>query len=314
LALPMAVHFLAVEKWRPREGRLLWPGPEQRGPIVAFAREQIAGGLVQSIRSVAESVVLTNTLGVATFGLVNRALALYQSTIGRVGSVFLDAAYPLLPLEREDHVRYRQRASRFVQVGLILSVPGAAFLVLEGAHVSRLLFGDTWIEADPYLAPAAVALAAGTLATSASYVLLGAGRVRSSVLAESLVAVGALAALSTTLVTTVTSHYMWVFAGVHVVAAVVAVAMATPLLESSWLREGLWPSVSASVAAMVVVMALRASTALEGPLGVAVSAALFAGSASIVVALTAPAVVREVLRTHRALAFRSSVAPSQAEA
>jgi O-antigen/teichoic acid export membrane protein len=313
-AAPMAIGFLFVERWRPRERWLFLPPRPALQPILTFGRAQIAAGLLQSIRSAAESVVLTNAFGLTIFGLVNRAIALFQSTVGRLTLVFLDTAYPLLPMQRADHDRYRARAGRFIEAALVLAIPGAAFIAVNGAQLSRVLYGGAWAEADPYLAPAAIALSASTLASAASYVLLGFNSVRHAVVAESFVAVAGLAALVVTALTSTPATYVWALALAQVLAAVAAFTLAAPLLEPEWQRRGLWPAAAASAVASAGVWATR-QWMPEGLVGLSAAALVYSVLAGAVLAITARSVFTEVLHLRNSLLRRVGLmTPSQAQA
>jgi O-antigen/teichoic acid export membrane protein len=303
-AVPMSFMFLIVDRWRPRHRWLFVPHADDCKEMMSFGMQQIAGSILQSIRSAAESVVLTKTFGVASFGLVNRALALYQSTIGRLSLLFLTTAYPVLPMESADAQRYARRASRFIEAALILGIPGAVFIVLEGAQVSRVLYGGKWTEANPLLAPAAISLAAATLTSAASSVLLGIGRVRQSVVIEALVPASGLLALMATAVTDAPIHYLWTVAVLQVVSAIVGFIVAAPLMERDWMVRGLWPAAAVSVAGTIAVLALQSAFAVEGVVGLALASITYAGAAVAVLALTAKTVVMEVLRTQRTFGWK----------
>ena len=314
-AAPLALSFLLVERWRPRRGWLFIPPAVDVKPALQFGVQQIAVGFVQTLRTAVESVVLTAVFGIATFGLINRALALYQSTIGRLGLVFVETAYPLLPMERTDATRYAYRASRFIEASLILSIPGAAFLALEGASVSRLLYGGKWIEADPFLAPAATALAAAALVSAAAYVIQGVGHVRTAALIEALAAIGGLVALSATLLVEAATPYIWALAASQIAAAIVAFLFAARFLEPDWRRKGLWPALTATVAGAGGLTLIRWWLDVDGGVALMLSAVVYAAVVVLVLAFTARPVMLEVMRTHKAFTWKvPRVRPSQARA
>ena len=305
-AVPMAVSFLLVEQWRPHRGWLFIPSRTELSPLLQFGGEQIAASLVQSLRTAADSVVLTSAFGVGTYGLLNRAQALYQSTIGRLGLVFIDAAYPLLPMERADPKRYAHRASRFVEAAFILSIPGAAFIVVEGGNVSRLLYGSKWTAADPYLAPGAVAVAAAGLVWSASAVVMGIGKVRAAMMLEACASIAAIAALGMALLIDTATPYAWTLAIAQIGAAGLAFWIAQPYLEADWMRRGLWPACAAAAGASAVVFLLQAVWTLDGSLGLAVTTSCFGLVAALILTITARPLVLEVVRTQKAWRWSGS--------
>jgi O-antigen/teichoic acid export membrane protein len=305
-AVPMAASLFLAERWRPRQWLSIPPREDAR-PIVQFARQQIAAGIVHAIRSAAESILLTRAFGVSTLGLINRALVLFQSTIGRLSLLFVDTAYPLLPMERNDPRRYAARAARFLEVALMLAIPGGAFLVVEGPGVSRLLYGQAWAQADTLLAPAAVALSATAVSMAASYVLMGAGFVRKAVAIEATIAVAGLVALAATLAGETPTFYLWTLAWLQLTVAAGALAMATPLVESAWRRRGLWPACASTAAGVMTVVLVRESWAWQNPAAIVGSGVLYVFAVSVALLLTAPALVLEVLRTPRAFRWKSRI-------
>jgi O-antigen/teichoic acid export membrane protein len=301
-AAPLACSFLFVERWRPRGSWLFIPRVEDMRPMLRFGVQQIGVALLVSLRTAAESLVLTAHYGAARFGLINRAHALYQSTIGRVGIVFVDTAYPLLPLEKGDARRYAQRASRFLQAALVLSVPGAVFIALEGATVSRVLYGQKWLAANPYLAAAAVAVAATNVVSTSSRIVMGVGRMRRMLIVEMCASIGGLAALMTANVSD-PATYLWTLAMSQVVAAGLALSLAAPFLERDWMQQALWPAIAASVAGACAVVTVRNCMPVNGVLELPVVACVFASVGLTVLAVTAPALVAEVIRTRKALTW-----------
>jgi O-antigen/teichoic acid export membrane protein len=312
-AVPLACSFLFLERWRPRRSWLFIPTIADIRPLLQFGAQQIGVALLVSLRAAAESLVLTAHFGAARFGLINRAHALYQSTIGRVGVVFVETAYPLLPLEKADAGRYAYRANRFMQAALILSIPGAVFIALEGATLSRMLYGEKWVEANPYLAGAAIAMAATNLVAAASRIVMGQGRMRHMLAAEAAASGGALVALTIAVFSDATT-YLWALAASQVGAVVVAVSLAAPFLQKDWKQQGLWPATAASGAGAWAVLTVRNWMPANGAWEFLVVAFVYATVGLIVLTITARPLVAEVFRTRRALTWGQPPAQSHAQA
>ncbi len=105
-AMPFAIDLFIVRGWRPDGG--WWRLPDWRGyrDALTFGAQRIAGGLMSGGRDAAETAVLPATLGFTGIGLVNRAQALYATTLGRMTAVFADTVYPFLPRESRNPQRY----------------------------------------------------------------------------------------------------------------------------------------------------------------------------------------------------------------
>lgn len=291
--LPMTLYLLMVERWKP-SGRWWRPPWPESQPVMRFGAQQMSLGMVHALRSFVDSVVLTRGFGLAVFGLLNRAQALYQSTVGRVGLVFAETAYPLLPRERENVDVYAARAARFLQVSLLLSIPGAIYLAADGTAVSRLLYGPAWSAADAFLAPGALAGGAMAVASAAGYVLLGAGLMRKVAWVQATGSALAMFAVAGVLVGLDPGGYVWTMAGGQVVTAALALWWAAPLAHRDWYRDGLLPAGAAAVAGFLALLAVRQWPIESATVSVALSASSYMTAATIVTYLTAPSLRAEL--------------------
>ena len=310
-AVPFAGSLFLIDKWRPRQSWRTALATQDLADVLRFGAQQIGASLLQSLRTAAEALILTKMFGAATFGLLNRASALYQTTIGRLGLVFMDTAYPLLPLERGDRDRYAHRATRFIEGAVVLSIPGAAIVALEGAGLSRLFYGTKWSEADPFLAPAAIAVAATALTSAAAYVLMGAARVTAAVAIESIVAVSGLLALVVVAADASPAFYLWTLAALEVVFASVSFTYVVPHLEADWHRRALWPAVAASAAGCAGVVMFRWTVPGEGTFALLAALFIYGTLVAATLALTAPSLVLEVIQSRHAFVSRTRAAAAE---
>lgn len=298
-AVPVAAELMRRGGWHLGRGSLRIPPRAIRVPILHFGVQQIALGFVRSLRAGIEGLVVTHVLGASALGLINRAQALYQTTAGRVGMVMVESLYPLLPREQADARRYAERATRFVEVALVLLVPGAVFVALEGRMLSRLLYGPAWTPADSLLAPAALAVAGAALVSVTGRVLMGAGRMPAAVRVETASAAAAGASLILIWVTPSATSYLWLLAAVQIVSAAAALMAASRHLTPQWRTFGLWPALGASLVGAASLHVARPWMPSGGIGGVTASALLFGVPAAAVVVIAAKPLMREVL-----LAFR----------
>lgn len=249
-SLPFTVDLLFVQRWRPDAGwwrRFDWPRYRE---AMHFGLQRTATGLVGGVRDGLEAAILPGTLGFAGIGLVNRAQALYGTTVGRLGIVFADTVYPFLPREKHNKERFASYATLYLQVMSFIAVPGAFFIGRHGPLLSHVLYGSKWAAADPLIGPAAV-LALGLAAFSiASEILLAAGLLRVCLTLDVVAAASVLPALVAAWMTRLALPYVWTLAAVQVALALIALASASHLLQRGWWRITAGPAVVAAFAGL----------------------------------------------------------------
>jgi O-antigen/teichoic acid export membrane protein len=249
-SLPFAIDLLFVRGWRPNSGwwrRFDW---QRYRDASRFGMQRIATGLVGGVRDGLEAAILPGTLGFASIGLINRAQALYGTTVGRLGIVFADTVYPFLPREKHNKERYASHATLYLQVMSFIAVPGALFIGRHGPLLSRVLYGSKWVAADPLIWPAA-SIALGLVAFGiASEILLAAGSLRVCLTLDFVAAASVLPALLAAWMTRLALPYTWTLAGVQGAVALVALAYASPLLQRGWWRITAGPATVAALAGL----------------------------------------------------------------
>jgi PST family polysaccharide transporter len=255
-ALPLGGDLLLVRRWRPRPGWWRRPDWGAYRPALRFGLQQGGVGLLAGARSALEGLVLAWAVGYIAIGLLNRAQALLVGTIGRARSVLMDTAYPLLPRYAADAGRYAHLATLFVQALLLLVLPGALYVGLEGRALSRLLYGERWIAADPLIWPAALAGLGVGMFSAGSAVLLALSRLRACLALEAAAASLLLAPLAVPAAGGGILAYAWALAFGQLLAGGIALVSASPLLEARWTRSVLLPPGLASLGALAAVQAL----------------------------------------------------------
>jgi O-antigen/teichoic acid export membrane protein len=177
-SLPFAIDLLFVRRWRPTPGWWRLRDWREYSPAAKFGSQRVAGGIVGGLHHAADAVLLPALIGFSGIGFVNRAQALFSSTVGRVGAVLADTVYPFLPREMRHPARFAGYATLYLQLTLLLALPGALFVGQQGQLLSRVVYGAKWIDADPLMFPGAVIGLAAAVNAAAAGVLLAAGRVR----------------------------------------------------------------------------------------------------------------------------------------
>jgi len=253
-AIPSGVDLLVVRRWRPRAGWWRWPDWAAYRPALRFGFQQASSLLLWNVRGAAEAAVLPWAVGYAPIGLMNRAQALLSASVGRAGHVLLESAIPLLPRYAGDPKQYAQKATLFVQVLLLAVLPGALYVGLEGRSLSRLLYGERWIAADPLIWPATVGAVAVAFFSSGSAVLLAAGRLRTCLVLDALAGLLAVPMVAAAWTASGILAYAWGLATAQLVAGVVALTAASPLMARGWPRSVVLPPAVASLLAMGAVL------------------------------------------------------------
>ena len=295
--IPYAVHLIFVRRWRPPLGWWRLPSlREYRAPI-HFGLQQIATGIVAAASGAAEAAILPGTIGFGAMGLLGRARALYTTTAGRLGSVLTDAVYPFLPRVSTDPERYARHATTFLQVMLFITVPAAAFLGLEGPHVSRLLYGRKWIAMDPLIWPGVLSGVAVTMFMTCAGILLASGRLRSALAIQVAVTVLSVCALFVAWEARTVLWYGWGLTVAEAGAAGVALWLTRPLLTRDWAQDAVYPPVGASIIAASTSVALQLIVApATGASHVALTTTVFSCVAVIACRVGFPAAFSKLLR------------------
>jgi O-antigen/teichoic acid export membrane protein len=160
---------------------------------------------------------------------------------------------------------------------LAIVVPGAFYLGSEGITVSRIVYGEKWIAADPLIWPGALAGLGMSMFAIGSNILLAANRLRVCVYLDILVA-----GLSAPLVMVAWwTHdlypYAWLIALTQIGAGAIALQAASSLLVKNWIGVAVVPPVVCSVLAWACVFVIKHVGAdLSLPAELCISSAVYA--------------------------------------
>ena len=254
MPVPFAIDLLFVRRWRPPSGWWRWPGWRSYRPALTFGFQHAASTLLSRSRGALEAVVLPWAAGYVSIGLLGRARALFAMTAGRPGNILGEVGYPLLPRYATNPGQYARHATLFAQVLALALVPSALYVALEGRELSRLLYGERWVAADPLILPTAVAgLGLGASGIGAS-LLLASNRLRLCTALEAFSTLLALPSLAVAWAGHDIVAYAWVTAAGQLVGAAAALVAASPLLAPGWARSVLVPPVLSSVLAVGAVL------------------------------------------------------------
>jgi O-antigen/teichoic acid export membrane protein len=227
-----------------------------------------------------ESLTLTSALGYAVLGVFGRALGLAQLLCGRLSSLLALAIYPVLTRVPRASDAFRRAGALYLRGVAWAVIPAAAIATLLADPIVRLIYGEQWLAAIPFVPWAMAGAALAAIAQTAYTVLLANGQQRECVVADAWRMVGVIGALVIALPAG-PSRYLVALCFVHLVSlAIVTVFLgrAGVLSRPAWLEAVAPALVSGGVAlaAAFSVQAALTETASPGAWSVAVTAPVFA--------------------------------------
>jgi O-antigen/teichoic acid export membrane protein len=288
--LPQGAYWLGVRKWRPPARWWIWPDWGAYRVPLRFGAQLSGAAMLTAARGMLEAMVLPATLGYVAVGLLNRAQVLFSTTVGRVTGLILETVYPLLPRSAGGRGQFERHATLFVETMLLISIPGAVFVGMEGPLLSRILYGSKWIAADPLIWPGTILAWAVATTLMFAAVLQAQNRLRRAFTCSVIAACACLPAIVFTVMAKNTLSYIWLLALGQAVAAGSAGVLASGYLRDGWWKRGVAvPIVVAGCAAAAVmsvtlwlgqglqVAKLLLDSALFALVALAVMRGLFAG-------------------------------------
>ncbi len=250
-ALPFTVDLLVVRGWQPKHGWWRWPSSGGYRAQAQFGLQRTGSRIIGGIRGAIESAVLPVPLGFAAMGLINRAQALYGATLGRFGSLLIDVVYPFLPRHSGNRERYAVHATTYLQIMLLIAVPGALFIGQQGPILSRVLYGAKWVAMDPLIWPGAlIGLSLAVMGTT-SGIVMAAGQLRTCLAIDAVASVAGVAALAAAWTTRQALPYSWALAAGQIAASFVSVWWASRLLQRGWIRRVVLPPFAVALAGLL---------------------------------------------------------------
>ena len=243
--MPLSLWLLLGRRWRPTGPWFAWPAWGRHGAALRFGAQQVSASLLQAIRGAVEASVLPGTIGFVPMGLLGRAQALHIHTTGRISGVLRDTVYPLLPRSAGDRATFARHTTLFAQATLLAAIPTAVGLGLMGPQLSRVLYGQKWVAADPLIWPAAMAGLGAVMVVAGLLVVQAASRLRAA-LALAAVEAGLAAPVALlTLAGVSVADYAWLVAAAELTAGLVALQVASAHFARRWA----WAVLAAPVAA-----------------------------------------------------------------
>ncbi len=238
-AMPFAVDLLWIRRWRPKSDWWRWPDWPAYTPAIRFGLQQMASALLSSARTGLESMVLPGCLGFTAIGLLNRSQALFSTTVGRVNDTLMETVYPLLPRSAPDANRFSRHGTLFAQFILLIALPGALFLGLEGPAMVRVVYGQKWIAVDPLIWPAAILGLSAAVTAVSQNIFLAANRLRACFLLNLLSAILSLPAIGMAVAGRGLVSYAWTLSVGQFLCASVSLAGILSVVGRAGVRQAL---------------------------------------------------------------------------
>jgi hypothetical protein len=235
------VYLLAIKRWRPSGKTWMWPDWKNYGASLKFGAQFSGTAVITAARGVLESLVLPGALGYEALGLLNRAQVLFSTTVGRVSTLVIETIYPLLPRSAGDSKQFARHATLFIQTMLLLSIPGAVFVGMEGPYLSRMLYGSKWVAADPLIWPGTLLAWGVATVLIFSTVLRARNRLRLAFVSSLIAACLACPAILVAIAGAGMQSYAWALAGGQFVATVAVITFGAGDLERFWIRRAALP-------------------------------------------------------------------------
>ena len=294
--VPFGLYLLFVDRWKPPARWWAWPDWRAYRTSLQFGAQQSGTAVLAATRGMLETVVIPPMLGYEALGLLNRAQVLFTTTVGRVTTLVVDTVYPMLPRSASEPTQFARHATIFVQTMLLFSIPGAVFVGLVGPELSRLLYGSTWIAADPLIWPGTL-FAWGVAAVLVfSTTILARNRLRGAFLASVVTALLCLPAIGVSTLGGGVEAYAWALAAGQIVAVLVVGQWAGKDLQDGWLRRAVVPPVVAAAAGAAALLTAKSWLAAHAPLfALLIAAAIFGVVVLLVLRLLFPRDLHEVL-------------------
>ena len=295
--LPQGAYWLGVRKWRPPARWWSWPDwGAYRAPL-RFGAQLSGSAMLTAARGMLEALVLPATLGYEAVGLLNRAQVLFSTTVGRVSGLVLETVYPLLPRSTGNPEQFARHATLFVETMLLISIPGAIFVGMEGPYLSRLLYGSKSVAADPLIWPGTLFAWGVATVLIFSAVLQAQNRLRLAFFSNVISASLCLPAIAVTLGGGGMLPYAWALAGGQLAASVVVVALAQSGLRSGTARRGVLPPLLCTVVGAGILLLFRGPTeSLSSSLKLGIDGFIFGAVIITLMRCAFASELREVVR------------------
>jgi len=174
VTVPFIYDLFVTAGWRPT-----WHW-SRKGyePAARFGFTRVSGASLATASQLCENAVLARAVGFVALGVFGRAGGLAQMSCLKVGTILMQALYPVLTKIAPGSERYRQVAALVLRSVAWVAVPLGVIVAVLGRPVVNVLYGAKWVEVIPLVASAMAMGVALSLSQAAYFVLLAHQRQR----------------------------------------------------------------------------------------------------------------------------------------
>jgi len=249
LVVPFAIDLFWRGNWRP-DFSLSWG---RYRSTVFFSIYRMGSAVAIRGRPVVEQSVMVSAYDFGFLGVFTRTMGLASLVAGRMGSVAMQALYPVITRAEIRSEKFQRMAGIVLQGVCWTTIPAAVFFALHANETVSLLYGEQWLSVVPLLPLALMGIAFNGIATTLSGLLLANNESRLCLIIDitgTIIAVG----LAMWLVPIGFIEYLAALAilGFAMVMVVLAALMKTNGLSGKLIKAAFLPSIVACSVASVI--------------------------------------------------------------
>lgn len=143
-----------------------------------FGAHLSGNGIIQSITQNLDRVLIGRFCGATSVGLYGKASQLAMMPIEQIRMTILGVALSPLSVLQSDAERYRRFYSRLLSFLSFLYMPFVVFLAIKSEDVIRLILGEAWLSAAPFLRIFSIAGLVRPILNTCQLVMISCGKSR----------------------------------------------------------------------------------------------------------------------------------------
>ena len=246
--LPAAIDLFWRGNWRPD---FSWSWTRYRDTAF-FGINRMGSAAAFRGREGVQQTVMATAYDFAALGVFTRAMGLATLVAGRIGSVAMQALYPVVTRAEIRSEKFQRMAGLVLQGVCWTSIPAAAFFALNANETVSLLYGQEWLSVAPLLPLAVMGVAFNGIAATLSSLLLANDEARLCLIIDitgAMIAVGlALLLVPTSIITYLAALAML---GLAILMVLLAALAKTNGVSGKGIKAAFLPSIVACSVASV---------------------------------------------------------------
>ncbi|MCP5148641.1 MAG: oligosaccharide flippase family protein [Pseudomonadales bacterium] len=172
--LPAAIDLIWRAQWRPDWS---WSWARYRD-TATFGFNRMGAAAAIRGRQTVEQTLMAGKYDFAALGVFTRAMGLATLVAGRLGSVAMQALYPVVTRAEIRSAKFQRMAGLVLQGVCWTTIPAAAFFAFNARDTVSLLYGQQWLSVTPLLPLAVIGVALNGVAATLSSLLLANNEIR----------------------------------------------------------------------------------------------------------------------------------------